>query len=331
MKKRQPESIYASYIKEFINMKRSLGYQYVNEETSFMNFDKFLKTQCNSSIGITKELTDLWLEKHPNDSSIHKYKRLAFIKQFSEYLIIQGFKSYVPQLPKYPDKTFIPYIYSYDDICAVFKACDELRLRRRKTNTALLIMPCLLRMLYGTGIRISEALSLQNKDINIDDRYLTISESKNGKQRLVPFTNSLADVCVEYLRQRNKIPIAGINEQENHFFVSPLGLPCRVNAIHVWFYQILVKAGITVGGSNQSPRIHDFRHSFACHSFIKLSDEGVDLYCAWPYLSAYLGHQSLRMTEQYIRLSSQMYPELLRGTDGLYVNIISENDKNKEL
>jgi integrase/recombinase XerD len=324
MKKKEPKSIYAPYIKEFIDMKRSLGFKYVNEETSFMAFDKYLKHQANNSIEITKDLTDQWLDKHPNDSAIQKYKRLAFIKSFSEYLIIQGFKSYIPQLPKYPDKTFIPYIYSYEDICAVFNACDELRLSRRKTNTALLIMPCLLRMLYGTGIRISEALSLQNKDINIDEKYLVIRESKNGKQRLVPFTNSLADVCTEYLRHRNQIPTAGINDQDQCFFVSPIGLPCKVNAIHVWFYQILIRAGITNGGCNQRPRIHDLRHSFACH-------EGLDLYCSWPYLSAYLGHQSLRMTEQYIRLSSQMYPELLKGTEGLYVNIISENYKKREL
>lgn len=331
MKKKEPQSIYAPYIKEFIDMKRSLGYQYVNEETSFLNFDKFLKSECNGSIGITKGLTDLWVDKHPNDSAIHKYKRLAFIKQFSEHLINQGFKSYVPPLPKYPDKTFIPYIYSYEDICSVFSACDELRLSRRKTNTALLIMPCLLRMLYGTGIRISEALSLRNKDVNVDEQHLVINESKNGKQRLLPFTNSLADVCVDYLRHRNKIPIESVNDPDKYFFVSPIGLPCKVNAIHVWFYQILVKAGITIGGINQSPRIHDLRHSFACHSFLKLSNEGVDLYCSWPYLSAYLGHQSLRMTEQYIRLSSQMYPELLKGTDGLYVNIISEDDNKSEL
>jgi integrase/recombinase XerD len=83
-------------------------------------------------------------------------------------------------------------------------------------------------------------------------------------------------------------------------------------------------ADIPFTGNRKGPRIHDIRHSFACHSFLKLSDEGMDLYCSWPYLSTYLGHQSLESTEQYIRLTSQMYPELLKGTDGLYVDVLPE-------
>jgi hypothetical protein len=48
----------------------------------------------------------------------------------------------------------------------------------------------------------------------------------------------------------------------------------------------------------------------------------MDLYCSWPYLSTYLGHQSLRATEQYVRLTEQLYPELLKGTERLYVDIL---------
>ncbi len=74
------------------------------------------------------------------------------------------------------------------------------------------------------------------------------------------------------------------------------------------------------------------RHSFSCHSFVKLSDEGMDLYCSWPYLSTYLGHQSLKATEQYVRLTAQTYPELLKDTDRLYVDVFPDinNDNSKE-
>jgi len=71
------------------------------------------------------------------------------------------------------------------------------------------------------------------------------------------------------------------------------------------------------------------RHSFACHSFVKLADDGLDLYCSWPYLSAYLGRQSLEATEQYVRLTAQLYPELLKDADRLYVDILP-NINNKQ-
>jgi len=185
-------------------------------------------------------------------------------------------------------------------------------------------MPCLLRLLYGTGIRISEALSLMNMDVNINVRYLTLKDTKNGKDRLVPMSDSLVIVCKDYLEQRNKLPIDGLRRENGPFFVSLNGGVCKQGAVHHWFRQVLVLAGINFTGNRKGPRIHDIRHTFACHSFLKLSYEGVDLYCSWPYLSTYLGHQSLESTEQYIRLTSQMYPDLLKDTDGLYVDVLPD-------
>jgi integrase len=185
-------------------------------------------------------------------------------------------------------------------------------------------MPCLLRLLYGTGIRISEALSLKNKDVNINERYLTLKDTKNGKDRLVPMSSSLTTVCKDYLEQRNTLPLNGLKREIGPFFVSLNGKGCNQGAVHRWFRKVLVLAGIPFNGNRKGPRIHDIRHTFACHSFLKLSDEDMDLYCSWPYLSTYLGHQSLESTEQYIRLTSQMYPELLKDTDGLYVNVLPD-------
>ena len=50
-------------------------------------------------------------------------------------------------------------------------------------------------------------------------------------------------------------------------------------------------------------------------SLAKMAEEGMDLYCSLPILSTYLGHQSLRATNNYVRLTSEMYPELIRKID----------------
>lgn len=331
MKDRIFWSIYAPYISEFIDFKRSLGYKYGEQERILSNFDKFILEHGYNSIGLSKEVTDKWSERHHNESELTIYNRMVCITQFSGYLRNLGIKSYIPQLPKYPGCTFIPYIYSYEEMAVIFEASDNLRLRQRNMGSSLFIMPCLLRMLYATGIRIGEALALQNKDVNFHDRCLILSGTKNGKDRLVPFTNTLTDVCMEYIDQRNAFPVIGIAREDNPFFVSPNGLRCKHGSIYRWFRKIIERAGIPFVGSKHGPRIHDIRHSFACHSFIKLSDQGMDLYCSWPYLSTYLGHQSLGATEQYVRLTAQLYPELLKDADRLYVDILPQTEDQQKV
>ena len=317
-------SVFAPYIKDFIDLKRSLGYKYEEEERVLYRFDRFILDHGYTSLGLTKEISDEWAAKSKNEAELTIYGKVKVLKQLAEYLRDQGIKTYVPQLPKYPGWTFIPYIYTHEEINTIFCACDSLRMQCRNVYSCLLIMPCLLRMLYGTGIRISEALSLKNKDVNLGGSYLTLKDSKNGKDRLIPISDSLAAVCKDYLVHRDKLPIDGLNRQNGPFFVSLNGGVCKHAPVHRWFRKALEIAGIPFTGNRKGPRIHDIRHTFACHSFLKLSDEGLDLYCSWPYLSTYLGHQSMESTEQYIRLTSQMYPELLRDTDGLYVDIIPE-------
>lgn len=321
-------SIYALYFTDFIDSKRSLGFKYTVEERILSLFDKFIIEQGETKIGLSKELADKWSERRNNESELTRYGKVVCIRQFSDYLRNRGIKSYIPQLPKYPNSTFIPHIFSYDEMDALFKACDNLKLRNRNMESSIFVMPCLLRMLYATGIRIGEALSLKNQDINLTDKYLILRVTKSGKERLVPFTDTLANVCQDYLEQRNKLPIISIDGKDSPFFVKLNGGCCKHKAIYTWFRKILNLAGISFTGNRYGPRVHDIRHSFACHSFVKLSDEGMDLYCSWPYLSTYLGHQSLESTEQYIRLTAQMYPELLKDTDRLYVNVLPDINYN---
>ncbi len=317
-------SIYAPYINDFIGLKRSLGYKYEEEERLLYRFDQFILDQGHTSVVLTKELSDKWADRNHNEAELTIYSKVKVVKQLAEYLLNQGIKTYVPQLPKYRRGTFIPYIYSYEEINAIFRACDSLRMKCRSVASCILIMPCLLRLLYGTGIRISEALSLQNKDVNISGKYLSLKDTKNGKDRLAPMSDSLTVVCKDYLAHRDKLPVNDLKRQNSPFLDSLNGGVCKHAAVHRWFRKVLEIAGIPFTGDRKGPRIHDIRHTFACHSFLKLSDEGVDLYCSWPYLSTYLGHQSLESTEQYIRLTSQMYPELLKNTDGLYVDILPD-------
>jgi integrase/recombinase XerD len=253
-------SVFAPHINDFISLKRSLGYKYEVEERTLHTFDQFILNQGHTSLGLTKEISDQWGDRRHNEAELTIYGKVIVVKQMAEYLRDQGIKTYVPQLPKYPGCTFIPYIYSYEEMNAIFRACDSLRMRCRNVYSCLLIMPCLLRLLYGTGIRISEALSLKNKDVNISGRYLTLKDTKNGKDRLVPMSSSLTAVCKDYLAHRDKLPVNELNRKNGPFLVSLNGGVCKHAAVHRWFRMVLEIAGIPFTGNRRGPRIHDIRY-----------------------------------------------------------------------
>ncbi len=91
-------------------------------------------------------------------------------------------------------------------------------------NTCLFSMPALLRLLYSTGLRISEALAMRNEDVNLDENYLRVKDCKNGKERIIPISDSLASVCKEYVRYRDQLPVRKI--KSGYFFIKLDGSKC---------------------------------------------------------------------------------------------------------
>jgi integrase/recombinase XerD len=310
--------IYAPFIEQYISFKRSLGYKFVDAAYTYSLFDRFTIENRETKMGITKDLSEKWAEKRPNESDSTRYRRILYLAQFSAFLNEAGYPSYIPRLPKSYKSTFVPYIFSKDEIGAIFLACDRLK-SIDNFNTSVHVIPALFRTLYGTGIRISEALALKNSDVNLDEKYLIIRESKNGKERIIPLSKSLAQVCLLYSKSRN-----GIQKPDDLFFVKRNGQKCYAKAVYEWFRKVLWNAGIPHGGRGLGPRLHDFRHVFSVYSLAAMSETGLDLYYSLPILSIYLGHQSLEATEKYVRLTSNMYPELISGVDRICAYVFPE-------
>ena len=101
------------------------------------------------------------------------------------------------------------------EIEAIFNASDELRAQRKMMNSMLFAIPAMLRLLYATGLRIGEAVALQNKDVNLTDNFLVIRDSKNGKQRMIPLSESLSAVCKDYVHHRDSLPL--LKSKDNYF------------------------------------------------------------------------------------------------------------------
>lgn len=81
--------------------------------------------------------------------------------------------------------------------------------------------------------------------------------------------------------------------------------------VYGWFRIILRKCGIP-HCAKKGPRVHDLRHTFAVHSLMHQVKNGADIYCMLPILAVFLGHKKLSDTEIYVRLTQEMYPDILK-------------------
>jgi len=317
----QFEGIYAPYIKQYIDFKRELGFKYHTNATIFSLFDRFTIERGEKIVGITRELAGAWRNLNPNESDSYKYHRCVCLNQLSSFLCKIGFHSYMLQLP--PNRSaFVPYIFSKNQITALFEACDHVVNEKKRMDSPIIILPTLIRLLYGTGLRISEALALKTSDVDLDDDYLIVRDSKNGQERMVPISASLSTVLKEYLKYRNLIPLPALKSE--YFFITLSGRRCSTDSAYRWFMKILAKASIS--RNNHGPRLHDLRHTFSVHSLAMMAEAGIDLYCSLPTLSTYLGHQSLEATNAYLRLTAEMYPDLLKDTDLICLNVFPKNE-----
>ena len=321
MNKRSNHGIYAKLIKQYIAYKRSLGFKMEDIEERLARFDRLTIVRKETVIGISRELFDEWSRPLPQESDTNRYSRICILRQFSGYLQLIGYNSYIPKLPRY-NATFVPYIFTQAELTAIFAASDRLFLKRRYMYSQLCVMPTLLRMLYGTGLRIGEALNLRHKEVRLDEGYLLVSTSKNGQERMVPLSLSLTEACKDHglYKQRQGLDTGG----EAYFFTALNGSRCQVVTIYEHFRTVLYKAGIPHQGRGKGPRMHDLRHTFCVNALLKLSEAGMDLYYSMPILSTYVGHRSVEATNRYVRLTAELYPRLLTKVNAAYRYIFPE-------
>ena len=306
----------------FIAEKRAVGYLYNREAKALSEFSRFSENFDIPENTLTEEVVKAWIEKKSTDSDRNRYARFSLIRQFSEYMRRIGHLAYCPARNDIGKlhRTFVPYIFTHDEIKRFFAVADAIPFKSIAPRRHL-VMPILFRMLYCCGLRVSEAITLCGEDVDLNEGVLTIRNSKFDKTRYVPMSAELASVCAKYANTR-LVAAQG----DDWFFAAPDGGHYSKNEIYHVYRDILWKAGISHGGRGKGPRVHDFRHTFSVHCLQKWIKQGTDPANVLPRLSAYLGHNGFEATEQYLRMTAEIYPEISELMQERYGYVIPKRE-----
>jgi len=238
------------------------------------------------------------------------YRRSVYysIRHFYGYLIAQGYVGSSPltSVPPKRPADFTPYIYSIDELRRLLTATDCYYRRKSQGGLHGGAFRALLLLLYGAGLRISEAVSLTLADVDLHQSLLTIRESKFYKTRLIPVGPELKRVLQSYLRKQRP----GLSSAPSSpFFVAGNGSPFTRDTAEKSFRRLCTFVGLhRAGGPYCQPRLHDLRHTFAVHRLLAWYRSGVNVQQLLPQLATYLGHRDLTGTQRYLTMT----PDLLR-------------------
>ena len=301
--------VFAELADDFIAFKRDQGYKYYSEAKVLSRFCRFSEKYQLEKSALTKELAVEWISPREGEARKSRIHRITCVNQFGKYLRQQGYDAYAPPPQSLWNSGFTPYIFTHEEISKLFQAADSIRPIPKSKNIHK-TLPVLIRLLYGCGLRVSEAVSLRCKDVDLENGILTIREAKNGRDRLIPLSQSLLKLFREY--RSNVIPWA---IDEDFFFMAPDRTILSPNSVYGRFRRILWEGGIPYNGKGNGPRLHDLRHTFAVHTLQKWVESGEDLTAMLPVLSEFLGHKSFSATSRYLRLTAEVYPDLVRQVE----------------
>ncbi|SHL16756.1 site-specific tyrosine recombinase XerD [Chryseobacterium polytrichastri] len=210
---------------------------------------------------------------------------ISSIKAFFKFLLEDEFREDNPAALLEGPKLglYLPDTLSLPDINKIIGAI-EVSSDLGKRNQ------CIIEVLYGCGLRVSELIDLKISNINFIENYIKVN-GKGNKTRFVPLANYTADLLKNYIeetRSKNKIN----KKYEDSLFLNSRGTSMSRVIVFLIIKELTDKAGVS---KKISP--HTFRHSFATH----LLQNGADL----RYIQEMLGHSSITTTEIYTHLKTE--------------------------
>jgi integrase len=258
--------------------------------------------------------------KNASDNPLTWARRLKLLRPFARW-----FRQFEPDT-EVPDNAIFgsvaerlaPHIYTEQEISDLLAAAHRLQppLRGATYET-------LFGLLAATGLRLSEAVHLLDRDVDLKSGLLQVRQTKFAKSRQVPVHSTTLAALHRYRVQRDREVVA---TEEAPFFVGTRGrrhgrMPSLRQVDRV-FQQLREQLGWVNRGAHATPRIHDLRHTFVVRRILRWQEEGVDIDQQMLALSTYVGHANVTNTYWYL----SAVPELLARAAARFEPLMADTE-----
>lgn len=236
--------------------------------------NKFLENARNKGLNenTVKNYIQILIKKQ-NPSTVSSC--ISAIEFFFENVLNQKIKLKHPKRNK-----TIPEILTIDEIKKLIESTSNIKHK------------LILKLMYGTGLRVNEVVNLKKVDLNFQERLIHIKLSKGKKDRFVKIPDSIKQDLEAYSK---------LNEQEILFPSS------RGGKLTTATIQKIVKNSAKKAGIKKRVYPHLLRHSFATH----LLEQGIDL----KIIQKLLGHSNIKTTQIYLQVSNQLIKNIKSPLD----------------
>ena len=288
---------------EFIIANKNLSKNtYLSYKTDLSEYIKFTNAKTKSDL-IEVDLKPYIKYLAKNFSRKTHCRKLSSVKNFYKYLfekktIVSNIFSNI-EFPK--SSKSIPKVLEKKEILKIIEKSQENKSFKGQRLTLMI------ELLYATGVRVSELVSLKLGDIN-DDLSQIIINTKGNKERVIPIISSVKRQLNNYLNELK----TDLNKKKGPIFIFPSNSK-QGHITRNRFFQLLQNLAITVGIEKDRVSPHVLRHSFATH----LLEKGVDL----RLIQESLGHKDISTTEIYTHLDRKRLKNVLENKHSLKKDI----------
>jgi integrase len=294
-------------ISRYVELHRAMGLKFRQQACLLRHFASFAIMRGDCCVLIETAID--WAREAPTTAQRHE--RLQVVRRFAHHTQAEDERYEVPPAHAFgrpKRRRRMPHIYTREEIARLLEAAARLTPRgtiRPPTYVTLFAL------IASTGLRISEALSLQLDDITGDG--LIIRHTKFRKTRLVPLHPTARRGLEEYLAHRCRQ--GGVDDS---LFISLRGTKLGYTTVSHVFLELTRSIGLRGGPGSPGPRIHDLRHTFAVRALERCDggDEEVSRHIL--ALSTYLGHAHPSDTYWYLQATPKLMDSVARAGEALF-------------
>ncbi len=285
-------------LEDYLVVRRSLGFKLHSAGRLLGQFVGYLEGQGTNVVTVDNALG--WATLPANRSPHWLAIRMRAVRGFARYLHGIDPAHQVPPtgLMRLGTCRATPYLYSGAEVAALMQAAATLRpgLRAATYETLIGLLSC-------TGLRVGEAIALDDTDLDHQSGLLEVRDSKFGKHRLVPLHPSALRALQDYGNLRDELQPRRASPA---LFVSTRGTRLLHSNIDLTFGRLARQAGLTPRSAPCRPRLHDFRHSWAVSTLLDGYAAAADISVLMPLLATYLGHGDPKHSYWYLSAAPEL-------------------------